>query len=1140
MVHVRLIIDSSAAARLAHAEAFLADVAPGSEALVVGATRLAADAIVRARSRRASATFGLHRFSVTQLAARLAARQLAAEGLTPSSALGAEAIAARAVFEASQAGAISYLAPVIDAPGLPRALARTIGELRAARADDDVVAAIGRMGSDLATLLTEVHEQLASGRSADRRMLFDAAIAALRRGDTPWSAHPVLLLDVGIHSLLERDFVAALLAQAPSALVTAPHGDERTIGALKAIDVRPSVVPPAPDTSSLARLRKYLFSQEPPPDGTRGEDVNVFSAPGEGREALEIARRVLDEARRGVRFDEMAVLVRGREYAGLLEHAFARAGVPAYFEHGTRRPHPAGRALLALLACADEDLSARRFSEYLSLAQVPASHRPPDTQESTGAGGRRRAGDTATAARADGTAPPAQAPAAASNRQSSTRRTARRQQLSLFDLPVLPADEAFGPASAAASEETDRQVEEVPVTAPDDPVLEGTLKAPWRWEDLIIESHVIAGRERWRRLDGLAAEYTLRLEALRRDGEHDDSPRVAAIRRNLENLAHLRAFALPIVDELAAWPGEARWRDWLARLEALAPRVLREPVYVLRVLAELRPLGEVGPVTLREVRDVLSERLRNTSVEPPAQPYGRVFVGSPDRVRGRAFRVVFTPGLAERMFPQRLRDDPLLDDAARALVSPDLTSMNDRVSEERLRLQLAVGAASERLYLSYPRLEIREARPRVPSFYALDVIRAVTGRVPGHEQLEAEAARDAAATLAWPAPADARVAIDDIEHDLSILRPLLQGPDPATVKGRAHYLLTLNENLRRSLTSRWKRWHKAWSDADGVLPPTPALAPVLASQRLSARPYSLSALQRYSACPYQFLLGAIYRFDPFEQPEALQSLDPLTRGALFHAIQAECFRTLKAGGLLPVRTGTLPAALAVLDEAVVRVSEAQRELLAPAIDRVWHDQIAAIRRDLRRWMELMAQQDGEWIPERFELSFGLADEGRDPASVPDPVRVGRFILRGAVDLIERHMSLPVLRVTDHKTGRCRAAPTLQVGGGAILQPVLYSMAVEQITGTRVFSGRLWYCTADGGFTEQDVELGEIARRHGMEALEIIDRAVEHGFMVAAPRERACEWCDFRAVCGPLEEVRFRRKTRRDPLVGDLLALRELP
>ncbi len=52
----------------------------------------------------------------------------------------------------------------------------------------------------------------------------------------------------------------------------------------------------------------------------------------------------------------------------------------------------------------------------------------------------------------------------------------------------------------------------------------------------------------------------------------------------------------------------------------------------------------------------------------------------------------------------------------------------------------------------------------------------------------------------------------------------------------------------------------------------------------------MSALQRFAACPYQFLLGAIYRFQPLEQPEAIVQLDPLTRGAIFHEIQRDVLR----------------------------------------------------------------------------------------------------------------------------------------------------------------------------------------------------------------------------------------------------------
>src|SRR5436309_12464871 len=68
----------------------------------------------------------------------------------------------------------------------------------------------------------------------------------------------------------------------------------------------------------------------------------------------------------------MAIAVRApQQYAALLEHALGRAGVPVYFDRGTRRPHPAGRAYLALLRCAIDNLSASRFAEYLSLGQVP-------------------------------------------------------------------------------------------------------------------------------------------------------------------------------------------------------------------------------------------------------------------------------------------------------------------------------------------------------------------------------------------------------------------------------------------------------------------------------------------------------------------------------------------------------------------------------------------------------------------------------------------------------------------------------------------------------------------------------------------------------------------------------------------------
>ena len=87
-------------------------------------------------------------------------------------------------------------------------------------------------------------------------------------------------------------------------------------------------------------------------------------------------------------------------------------------------------------------------------------------------------------------------------------------------------------------------------------------------------------------------------------------------------------------------------------------------------------------------------------------------------------------------------------------------------------------------------------------------------------------------------------------------------------------------------------------------------------------------------------------------------------------------------------------------------------------------------------------------------------------------------------------------------------------------------------------GRLFYCTAAGGFTDHPVPLTDANRRAGLEALEIIDRAISLAFLPPAPAERACTWCDFRPICGPDEPLHLRRKPSDS--ISDLTALRGMP
>ncbi len=311
------------------------------------------------------------------------------------------------------------------------------------------------------------------------------------------------------------------------------------------------------------------------------------------------------------------------------------------------------------------------------------------------------------------------------------------------------------------------------------------------------------------------------------------------------------------------------------------------------------------------------------------------------------------------------------------------------------------------------------------------------------------------------------------------------------------------------------------------------------------RSYSPTALQNYAACPYKFFLQAIHRLAPREVPEAIDELDPLQRGSLIHEIQFELFERLKAANLLPISRQNLEHVGTTLDEVIGEVARQFYLDLAPAIDRVWDDGIDSIRVDLREWLRRASEDDSGYVPWRFELSFGLADSGAqrrqaDPHSTPKPVDLDCGIqLRGSIDLVERHSSGHI-RISDHKTGKADGENGQIIAGGKSLQPGLYALVAEKLFRgeLKVDGGRLYFCTSVGGFSEITVPLDRQTRSSIAQVAEIIGEALDKPFLPAAPAERQCAWCDYQPVCGPYEELRTRRKPKRQ--LAPLLELRDMP
>lgn len=1050
--HSRRVVKSRSNRRLF--EVVADTISAHSEKVLVSPTYLAGEGIAHATEGAA----GLHRITLIQFAAELARPEMTRRGLAPLSSLGVEAIAARVIHAERDSGRFAYFEGVAAMPGFARALARTLGELRLARVAPSSLGPTGAPGQDLARLLARYSDELEERSLADLARVFELAAEVTSHR---WLGLPLVFLDVPLESFAHREFFRFLAQQAPEVFAALTSGAEIVSKILEApvedLDQR------EPE-SSLEHLRKYLFAVSPPLYPVADGAFDVFSAPGEALEAVEIARRILELAARGTPFDGIAILLRSPDrYQPAIEDALRRARIPAYFSRGTARPDPAGRAFLALLACAAEKCPASRFAEYLSLGQMPAD------------AGR------------------------------STEWVGAEDEL----------------LTAASPNEASADHPERP--------------APTAWEKLLVDAAVIGGKDRWaRRLRGLERELELRLGALERENDETSRQHLA---RQLDQLRQFEHFALPLIEALDALPQRALWKDWLDTLDALARRALRNPEAVLSVLAEFEPMGEVGPASLEEVAEVLGERLGFLRRDPPDRRYGRVLICSIDESRGQQFSTVFVPGLAEGLFPQKALEDPLLLDLFRAAADEHLLLRHDRVDQERVRLHLAVAAANKNLVVSYPRMDVAEARPRVPSFYALELPRAIQGGLPELKKFE-ERTRDAAqARLNWPAPAEPHQAIDDAEYDLVALRRAGNEPIQA---GRGRYLVEANDRLARSLRARWSRWESnSWRESDGLITTDARVLAALREQRLTARAWSPSALQRFATCPYQFALHGVFGLRPREVPEPLEQMDPLTRGALFHAVQFRLLGELKAAALLPVNANRLAESLAIADRVLNLVADEFADKLAPAIDRVWRTEIEDLRTDLRGWLQHISVHDTDWVPEHFEFAFGLRrQEDRDAASTASEAILEEGVrLRGSIDLVERHATRGVLRVTDHKTGKPPENPPAYVGGGLFLQPLLYGLAARQLLGADVESGRLLYATQKGEYKYSEIQITDRSRGFLSKLLHNIDTSLSDGFLPPAPQKEACGYCDFRPACGPYEELRFAKKNRQDERLEPLIEIR---
>jgi RecB family exonuclease len=661
--------------------------------------------------------------------------------------------------------------------------------------------------------------------------------------------------------------------------------------------------------------------------------------------------------------------------------------------------------------------------------------------------------------------------------------------------------------------------------------------SPAEWERLTRQAGIVGGAREWRgRLDRLGR----RLEPAPSPEGEDDDGRAAGIARDRDALSALRRVVRAMLRGLERLPDPGPLGtlvDGLTRTFARLVRPSIEARQALGAIARLRELsGDEADVPLEELWGLLEAALAAPTQSAGQPAPGRVFVGELGMALGLDFPVTILPGLVEGGFPAAPRQDPiLLDEERRRLAGLPLAE--DARALERVRFALAAGSGARRVVLTYPRVDAESGRPRVPSFLMLDLLTEVTGR--SHDFQALEAFPGWRSVPLHPAPPSARAKPLD-EREWLVTRAL-------EARSAPDRLLAELPAARRGVEAiRLRERTDALTAYDGLLDRGVDLGP---------RPLTPTALERYAACPFRYLLERVYGLAAVEEPDRILAMEPRDRGTLVHAVLEATYRRLAESGAFPLTRERLPAALevfeAVFDEAC---GEAERRGVT-GLPALWAGERARLRAELHSALEAEADDaagpgpQGPWIPARFEAAFGV--EWREGAGPPLTYRLpdGTEIrLCGTIDRIDLSPDGRHARILDYKTGRVRSPRTPdRLGRGRALQLPIYRLAAEALlpAGGRepaVDEAQYYHVIGpDAGARIRFTQGGWDARRADFDrVLQLIVDGIRAGRFFQRPSTCAPRGpCAFDLACGA-ERARWAEAKRADPAVAAHEALEDIP
>ena len=409
---------------------------------------------------------------------------------------------------------------------------------------------------------------------------------------------------------------------------------------------------------------------------------------------------------------------------------------------------------------------------------------------------------------------------------------------------------------------------------------------------------------------------------------------------------------------------------------------------------------------LSEYINKLQYIARHTNYRSKAAVKGEtVKIAQLGELRNMEFDTVFLGDFVESRFPENYRPDPLL---------PEIPYRDEEelLCDNRFLFYRVLKSFRERLYLLVPQRE-REAELIASPF--LGQLKAIadideTEKIPNPSQGSVTGFLSTYGNHVWTAPT------------------AVNGEFPAEI-ANMRSLIDHVVAIEKSREETHK--HLAY---EGVLTAGTLSAKSLGLlQSLRSEPHSVTDLETYAKCPFQYFFRNILQFY-VKEDEAEDELSSLDKGSLLHNILRAFYNSRREQGdpdIEQCNEDVFREAEGQLNRLLDNEAENHRNKRSTISENnlFWKTDIEKLSVRLHKWLKAERTKDLPAIPRYYEVPFGKYREPEDAVQ-----------LTGRIDRID--VDTRIFNIVDYKTGS--SVPKIQAirEGRALQLPIYLKMAAQ--------------------------------------------------------------------------------------------------